>query len=272
MPVVTANGVRLSYTDEGAGEPVLLISPAAARATVWAAHQVPALRAAGYRVITYDHRGSGASDAPPGPYRVPELVADAAALIRALGIGPCRVMGASLGAMVAQELALVRPDLVHSAVLLCTRGRTDLFRTVIAEVSARACREPGDPRQAAVNAMFTLFSPATLMDDATASDWLDVMTAFPQQGEGAAAQYEATRIADRLDALSGITRPVLVVAFSDDVLMPVPMVREVADAIPGSRFLEFGGCGHFGFLERPAEVNAAIVEFFARAHALFAAQ
>lgn len=266
MPLVTVNGLRLSYTSQGSGDPVLLVSPAAASSTIWQASQVPALLDAGYRVITFDNRGSAPSQVPPGPYRVPELVADTAGLIRALDLGPCRIMGASLGAMVAQELTLVRPDLVHSAVLLCTRGRTDRFRTLAAEVSARAVREGTgiDSGYAALNSMFQLFSQLTLMRDDTASDWFDVLSAFPQRGEGAAAQYEATRIDDRLAALSGITRPVLVVAFTDDVLMPVPLVREVADAIPGSHYVQFDGCGHFGFLERPDQVNAAVLEFFAR--------
>lgn len=263
MPHVTVNGVRLSYTSAGDGEPVLLISPAAARSTVWAAHQVPALLAAGFRVVTFDNRGSAPSDAPPGPYRVADHVADTAALIRTLGLGPCRVVGASLGAMIAQELALARPDLVHSLVLLATRGRTDFLRTVLAEVSAHAVRSHDSlpPRYVAVNSMMQLFSPATLTADGPTSDWFDVMLAFPQRGEGAAAQYEATCVADRLGALSGITRPALVIAFTDDVLMPVAMVREVADAIPDSRFVQFDGCGHFGFLERPDEVNKEIVSF-----------
>lgn len=263
MPHVTVNGVRLAYQSEGTGEPVLLVSPAASRSTVWAAHQVPALRAAGFRVVTFDNRGSMPSDTPPGPYRVADLVADTAALIRALDLGPCRVVGASLGAMVAQELALVRPDLVRGLVLLSTRGRTDFLRTVLAEVSAHAVRGHATlpPRYVAVNSMLQLFSPRTLLADAPASDWLDVMTAFPQQGEGAALQYEATAIADRLGALTAMTLPALVIAFTDDVIMPVDLVREVADAIPDSRFVQFDHCGHFGFLERPDDVNKEIVEF-----------
>lgn len=263
MPSVTVNGVRLAYSDVGAGDPVLLVSPAASRSTVWAAHQVPALLAAGFRVITFDNRGSAPSDTPPGPYRVADLVADTAGLVRALGIGPCHVVGASLGAMVAQELALVRPDLVRSLVLLSTRGRTDFLRTVLAPVSAAAVREQAGlpPRYVAVNSMLQLFSPTTLCADAAASDWLDLMLAFPQQGEGAALQYEATAIPDRLAALTAITRPALVIAFTDDVIMPVSLVREVADAIPDARYVQFDDCGHFGFLERPDHVNKTIVEF-----------
>jgi pimeloyl-ACP methyl ester carboxylesterase len=270
MPFVTVNGVRLSYTDSaasggpgGPGVPVLLVSPAAARASVWAAHQVPALLAAGFRVVTFDNRGSAPSDTPPGPYRVADLVADTAGLIRALGIGPCHVVGASLGAMVAQELALVRPDLVRSLVLLSTRGRTDFLRAALATVSAAAVRGHTSlpPRYVAVNSLLQLFSPATLCADTAASDWLDLMLAFPQQGEGAAMQYEATAIPDRLAALTAVTTPTLVIAFTDDVIMPVSLVREVADAIPDARFAQFDHCGHFGFLERPDEVDKTIVEF-----------
>ncbi|NEB67029.1 alpha/beta hydrolase, partial [Streptomyces fulvissimus] len=81
-------------------------------------HQVPALRAAGYRVVTFDNRGIPPTDVCADGFTVDDMVADTAGLIEHLGLGPCRVVGTSLGAHVAQELCLARPELVSQVVLL----------------------------------------------------------------------------------------------------------------------------------------------------------
>jgi thioesterase CepJ len=261
---VDVNGVTLSYRRRGSGPPLLLIAPAAARSALWDLHQVPALVRAGYEVITFDHRGGGASSVPPGPYRLADLVADTSGLIRALDIGPCRIAGSSLGAMVAQELALVRPDLVTGMALLGTRGRLTRFLRGFGTAAVGATRPNSaiPPDYAAVNGMATLFSLRTLADDAFVDEWLQLAIRFPVRGDGLAEQYAAALFPDRLQALSAVTVPTLVVAFGEDVITPPELCREVAEAIQGSVYVEVKDCGHFGFLERPDEVNAQIVGFF----------
>lgn len=243
---------------------MLLIAPAASRSALWDLHQVPALVRAGYEVVTFDSRGSAPSSAPPGPYRVAQLVADTAGLIQSLGLGPCRIAGSSLGAMVAQELAVVRPDLVTGMALLGTRGRLTYFLHQLTTTTAAAVRsgDGGDAAHAAVNSMLTLFSRRTLADDAFTRQWLEMATAFPTRGEGPAAQYEAATLTDRLDALTTVTVPTLVVAFAEDLITPPELCREVAAAIAGSEYVEVKDCGHFGFLERPGEVNDHLIRFF----------
>jgi pimeloyl-ACP methyl ester carboxylesterase len=257
----------VAYERHGTGEPVLLIPPAGTRSAVWLNHQVPALVRAGYQAVVFDARGTPPSAVPPGPYRIADLVADAVDLITGLDLGPCRVAGASLGAMVAQELVLARPDLVRAAAMLGTRCRTDFFRGVAARVHAARLRSADDSllEHDAITTMGQLFSARTLADDDTAADWYAVFRMFPVRGEGPAAQYEATIIEDRTKALGGVRRPCLVLAFAEDALTPPLLCREVAEAIPGCGYVELPGCGHFGFLERPDEVNAVLLDFFASA-------
>jgi len=264
VPTAIVSDTQVNYEVHGTGEPVLLIPPAATRSTVWLGHQVPALLKAGFQAITFDSRGTPPSAAPLGPYRLADLVADTVDLITGLGIGPCRIVGASLGAMVAQELALARPDLVTAAALLGTRCRTDFFRSTAARVLADRVRDGEYTDYDAVASLLQLFSQRTLADDGKAADWFVVFRSFPARGQGLAAQYEATLIEDRRAALAGVRRPFLVVAFAEDVLTPPVLCREVADAIPDCRYVEVPECGHFGFLERPDEVNAAILDFFER--------
>lgn len=258
------NGVRVSYRVQGEGDPLLLIGPAASPAAVWDRHQVPDLVRAGFQVITFDLRGSAPSDAPPGLYAIDDLVTDTAELICHLGIARCLVAGVSIGAMIAQELARAHPGLVRALALLATRGRSDVYRDALARGCADAMRAGSavPVGYSAAATMSQLFAPETLADDKFAEDWLTTLSLFPQRGEGFAAQYEATVTGDRLPGLRDIRCPSLVIAFAHDLVMPPAMGRAVADVIPDCRFELLEGCGHFGFLERPAEVNRVLVDFF----------
>ena len=117
MPNALVNGISIDYTIAGEGPPVLLICGTGQPADLWFA-QVADLAAAGHRVITFDNRGCGRSAAPPAPYQVADMAADTAALIEHLRLGPCDVIGYSLGGYIAQQLAVTRPGLVRRLVLM----------------------------------------------------------------------------------------------------------------------------------------------------------
>jgi pimeloyl-ACP methyl ester carboxylesterase len=263
VPVITLRGLQVAYEDHGSGQPVLLIPPAATPAGAWAMYLIPAIVAAGYRVIVAGSRGTPPSAVPSAPFRVVDLADDAACLITELRLAPCLIVGASLGAMAGQELAISRPELVRAAALLGTRCRTDFIRGRFARAYADQIRRGEPPSDLdAVMLVTQLFSSATLADDRQAADWLTLFQVFAARGLGAAMQYEATLIPDRTDALRQVRRPCMVVAFAEDAVTPPVLCREVAAAIPGCRYVEIEDCGHFGFLERPEPVNAALIDFF----------
>lgn len=239
-----------------------MLPPAATAGEVWHAHQVPALTRAGFRVITVNHRGMPPSPVPAGPYRIADLVADVAALIDELRVGECHLIGSSLGAFVAQEVALAHPGSVRSAVLMGTRARTDQYRRRLARALAVQTRRAASSSELdALMHLSQLFGPKALADDRRMADWLELRMRFPIRGAGAGAQYDVSVIGDRREALSGINRPCLVVAFDADVITPVEGCREVSETIPGAAYEEFAELGHFGFLEDPDAVNASVIEF-----------
>ena len=114
MPNAIVNGITIDYSTAGDGPPVLLIRSTGQPADLWFA-QVTDLAAAGHTVITFDNRGCGRSEAPPATYSVTGMAADTAALIEHLGLGPCDIIGYSLGGYIAQELAVARADLIRAA-------------------------------------------------------------------------------------------------------------------------------------------------------------
>jgi pimeloyl-ACP methyl ester carboxylesterase len=257
--------VNLAYDDRGSGDPVLFIAGRGGAGRTWHMHQVPAFLAAGFRVITFDNRGIGATEQADG-FGVEQMVADTAALIEKLDAVPARIVGVSMGSYIAQELMLARPELVHSAVLMATRGRHDRARDFF-RTAERDLAESGVALPASYEAKVRLlesFSPKTLNDDALVRDWIDMFTMWPTKSTpGLRAQTDVGPRDNRLPAYRSITAPVLVIGFGDDVVLPPHMGREVADALPNGRYLEIPHTGHLGFIEKPQVVNVAALDFFA---------
>lgn len=257
----------LAYEDDGRGQPVLFISGQGGVGRTWMVHQVPAFREAGYRAITFDNRGVGATSDSEG-FTTEMMVADTAELIEWLGAGPVRIVGVSMGAFIAQELMLARPELVKQAALLATRGRHDRVRDFNRQAERALARSGVElpPEYAAKLRLQENFSPKTMNDDQLAGDWIYTFSMWPTKlTPGVRAQYDVAPEQDRLPAYRSIATPVLVIGFADDLVMPPHLGAEVADAMPNGRYLEIADAGHLGFLERPHEVNSAILEFFGSA-------
>ena len=138
-------------------------------------------RAAGRRIrsdITFENRGIPPSDVPEPPYSIEEMANDTAALIERLDIGPVPVVGFSLGALITQELALARPDLVTAAVVIGSLGRKDLVRRRLGDDAARALTAAQPVRSLSpVERALQLFGPRTLDDD----QWMAAFLARNEQ-------------------------------------------------------------------------------------------
>jgi pimeloyl-ACP methyl ester carboxylesterase len=231
---------------------------------VWSLRQVPALAAAGFQVVTFDNRGVPPHPVPLAPFTLADMVEDTAALVEHLGAGPVALVGTSLGARIVQELVLARPDLVTRAVAMAAHARLGPLQVL----ANRAERELHDeavtlPRShhAVVTALSNL-APATLRDDAATRDWLELFEMSSGTPDaGTRAQLDAALPGDRRQAYAAIDRPLLALAFAEDRRIPPHLTREVADAVPGARYAEIADAGHFGYLERPAETNQAVLDF-----------
>jgi pimeloyl-ACP methyl ester carboxylesterase len=263
VPELRRGDLDLVYSRRGTGEPVLLITGSGGRARAWDAYQVPALVRAGYQTVAFDNRGS--APGPTKPFSLDDMVEDAAHLIEALDLAPCRVVGTSLGAIVAQELALRRPGLLRQAVFMATRGRTDAMRRamVTAEIEQSLGGATVSPAHRGVLRAMQNLSQSTLGDDSRAQDWMALMEGPLDVSEGYRYQLESTLIPNRLKNYESIRVPCAVISFSDDVITPPHLGREVADAVEGCHYIEIPRCGHYGHLEDPRSVNDALTAFFA---------
>src|SRR4030043_975160 len=123
MPLARLNGININYRAEGQGEPLVIIMGFTAGRSGWMP-QIPFFKKY-YRVITFDNRGAGKSDKPPGPFSPRMMADDTVRLMDLLGIEKAHIMGVSMGGMIAQELAINYPQRVMKLVLACTYACQD---------------------------------------------------------------------------------------------------------------------------------------------------
>lgn len=263
MRIATIDGIRLHHAVSGPedGPPVVFANSLGTDLRVWDAllpHLPP-----GLRVLRYDMRGHGLSDAPAGPYGMGELVADLTGLMERLGMRGALVVGLSIGGVVAQGLAAERPDLARALVLVCTAAKIGTTETWEARVEA--VRQGGIEglADAVLERWFSRRFRAERADEV--AGWRHMLTRTPAEGYiGCCAALAETDL--RLST-AGLRQPVLAVVGSEDGATPPDLVRETAESIPGARFELLRGAGHIPCVEQP-EALAWLIGGFMEEHDL----
>ena len=168
------------------------------------------------------------------------MVGDTAALIEQLVGGPVRIVGVSMGSFIAQELMLVRPELVSQAVLMATRGRHDRARDVLPPRRTRTARRRRRPSRPSTTPKSGCWRTSRRRRSTTtarcATGWR-CSPCGPRSRPRACAPSWRSRPRQPAARLPGNPAPALVIGFADDVLLPPHLGREVADALPNGRYL-----------------------------------
>jgi 3-oxoadipate enol-lactonase len=263
VPHVKVNGVSLYYEEVGSGPPLLLI-PGLGQSRIAYATVAPLL-ADRYRVITFDNRGTGRSDVPPGPYTIEDMATDAAGLVDELGIGPVATVGWSMGGVILQSMLIDHADRLASAILLSTLpSYTEIQHPWLDGLLA--LRQAGvDPIVLGAASMPWAFTPMMLVDHTRLRAMLELGAQDPEptSDEGFAAQAQAIREFDRRDELHTVRTPTLVLVGAEDVLTPPSQSVEIAERIPGSKLVVLPRGSHGMLLEFPAQTLQAIEDFLA---------
>ena len=256
-------GGRVHLLRAGTGEPVLFLH-AAGGAGVWHPfHQ--AIADAGYEVLAPDHPGFGKSDEFPEAEAIDDLVYHYLDVMDELGLSRPHVVGASFGGWIAAELAVHSPHRIGSLTLLSAAGLripehpvADIFLLPPAKLIATLYHDPPA-------------APLTASPDAPPD--LDAVIAAYREATSLARFCWVPYLSDpKLERRLGrITAPALVVAPSDDRLIPVEHARRYAARIHGAGYAEVPDCGHAMYFERPAEFAAEVTAFLS-AHPLAAAE
>ncbi|HVY06942.1 MAG TPA: 3-oxoadipate enol-lactonase [Burkholderiales bacterium] len=257
---IRSNGIEINYTVAGEGPWVVLSHSLACNVSMWD-EQVQSLRSK-YKVLCFDTRGHGASDAPATDYTLDMLAVDLLGLLDGLAIKDPHFIGLSMGGMIGMTFALKHPGRLRSLVLCDTSSRVPPEAGPIWEGRIKTAAEQGmeplveptlqrwftepfyqsnKPMMAQVGAMIRGTKPA---------GYIGCCRAIPK-----------INLTDRLGAIKS---PVRVIVGDQDVGTPVAMSKAISDAIPGSDLIVIPSASHLSNLEQPAAFNNALADFLRR--------
>lgn len=257
MPFVHTNGINLYYEERGSGDPLLLIMGITAPGSVWEKHA--AYWARNFRCILLDNRGVGRSDKPAGPYTTAQMADDCAGLLEALQLQEVRVVGCSMGSIIAQQLVIRHPEKVRSLVLMCTWARCDNMAKAIFHHMVH-CKARLRPEEFSLYIQLLIYSKSSWNDDGMFSELeagrqQAAVEPFPQPLHGLEGQAAACTMHDVFDRLGEIQQPALVIGGREDVFTPAWMAEEVAGAVQNAQLHLYENCGHAFHWERMEHFN-----------------
>jgi len=255
MPHAEVDGRKLFYSRRGTGEPLLLIQGMTGNHLHWGEPLLAQLDEQ-FDTVAYDHRGAGSSDPSGGSFTMADLASDAAGVLDALGWETAHVFGVSMGGMVAQRLALDRPERLRTLALGCTMAGGPTATPTDREVvdTLRRLMLAGQADEATRQGWFFNVSPTYAADPANVEPFREIVRQLPPMGlPMMGLQLQAIGMHDVADQLASITTPTLVMHGELDRILPVANGRLVAEHIPGARLELFEGVGHLFWWERPRE-------------------
>lgn len=258
MKFALNQGVRINWDEAGQGDPLLLIMGLGFSSDAWF-RSIPVFSRR-YRTIFFDNRGLGRSDAPPGPYSIAAMAADAVAVLDAAGVARAHLFGMSMGGMIAQEFAVKYPERLGSLILGCTTAGA-----MFGPEATQALYWNGTPsaEEAAQAALALVYHPAT--PPARLEEDLQVRRPWFPTPAGYNAQLQAVLDWDGRNRLSQIDAPTLVIHGKDDRVIPVSNGELIAQTIPGAQLAVLEQAGHLFTTDQPGEAHRVMMGFLAAA-------
>ena len=272
MPNVRGNGIDIEYEEFGdrRGRPLLLIMGLGAQMILWREDFCEQLAARGHRVIRFDNRDVGKSSMldhfgvpdvvaamtaaltgqpVAAPYLLHDMAADAAALLQTLRIDAAHIVGASMGGMIAQALAIDHPARVRTLTsIMSTTGDRTLPPARPEALGVLLMPPPANRQQSierAVSVFRTIGSPGFPFDEAEVRDLAGRSYDRGFNPAGLARQLVAIIASgSRKDTLQSVRVPTLVIHGKDDPLVPVEAGYATSAAVPGAQLLIIEGMGH----------------------------
>ena len=256
---VKANGIEVHYRLEGSpSAPVVTLSNSlATNLSMWEPQMEPLLRS--YRVLRYDTRGHGQTEAPEGPYSFDMLAADVRALLSALGIQKTHFLGISMGGMIGQKLATETSELLHTAILCDTTSRIPPEARPIWDERIRTALEKGMEQHAAPTLERWFTPPFRKSHPEVMERFAAMIRATKPAGYVGCAH--AIRDLDFSDRLQRISVPTLIIAGADDPSFPIPVSEEMQRKIKGSKLVVLHSAAHLPCVEQGERFNEAVLSF-----------
>jgi pimeloyl-ACP methyl ester carboxylesterase len=262
MPIAHVNDIDLYYEVHGEGPNLVLIEGLGYHTWMWY-RQIPEFSGK-FRTLIYDNRGVGLSDKPPGPYSHEQNADDLAALLNHLEWERTHVLGVSMGGFIAQTFALSYPGSVDRLVLVATGFGGPNMVPIPMEAAQALLPRPDLPEEEQIR----LAMPIAFGDRSWAEqhpEEFDRIVAWRleqmQPPEARMAQIMAGVAFNVENRLGEIRAPTLVIAGSEDNVVPPGNADLLAQSIPNARLDIIPGAGHLAFIEQPERFNRDVIDF-----------
>jgi 3-oxoadipate enol-lactonase len=265
MPFVHAtDGTRIHYevTGKSGATPVLMIQGLGASKNAWNLQRIA--MATRFRIISFDNRGAGRSDKPTEPFTLEQMADDALAVLDAAEIETAHVVGASMGGVISQIVAVKYPHRVRSLTLVCTACRNHPWRQELLQTWAKTAADKGMIEVGKEAAQWVM-SPRSFRRLVPAFTWMGPLAALRPR-HSFVSQIDAilnTR-EDLVDQLSTITAPTMVIVGNQDILTPRGDSEEIAERIPNAELVVISGAAHGLMMEHSSTFNRILIEFLQR--------
>jgi 3-oxoadipate enol-lactonase len=254
MAFIRANGIVLHHQVFGNldGPALVFLNSLGSDLRIW--QQITPAFVDQFRIVLYDKRGHGLSDAPPAPYSMDDHVDDLLCLLDALRVENATLVGLSVGGMIAQRMAIREPRRVTALILCDTAakiGTPEMWAERIAAVEGAGIESIADR---ILERWFT----ASFRDSRPAdyAGWKNMLVRIPAHGY--AGTCASIRDADLRADASKIKAPTLCVVGDEDGSTPPDLVRGTAEMIPGARFEIISKAGHIPCIEQPRVLSRLI--------------
>ncbi|MCZ0961875.1 3-oxoadipate enol-lactonase [Paracoccus benzoatiresistens] len=258
MQTISTSGITLHIRDEGPrdGRVLMLANSLGTDLRVWDA--LLPLLPAGLRIVRFDKRGHGLSDATPAPYTLDQLVADVEGLCDGLGLTDITFVGLSIGGLIGQGLAARRPDLLRALVLMDTAaqiGTAQMWQDRIDAINAGGVEALADP------ILERWFTPAFRAANPEFALWRNMLTRTSVAGyTGCCAAIAG---ADLTESTRALRLPVMAIAGDQDGSTPPDLVRATAK-LCRAEFHIIPDAGHIPCVEQPQATARLLTDFLER--------
>ena len=257
--LIETNGIRINCELSGKKKaPVVVLSHSLACSMLMWRPQLERLEPR-FRVLRFDTRGHGSSDAPAGPYTLAQMVDDTVGILDKLGFDRVHFVGLSMGGMIAQGLALRHPERIEQMVLTDTTARIPAEAQPAWQERIDAVHK-GGMQAVAESTLERWFTPEYLKQNPPEVDEIrQQILATPIAGYfGCSA---AIRRLNYLDRLSAIQTPTLIMVGADDPATPVAAAEAMHAQIKGSKLVVIPDAAHLSNIEQAKIFNDNLIEF-----------
>jgi 3-oxoadipate enol-lactonase len=265
MSKIKANGISVHYTLEGSeSSPVITLSHSLATdSSMWEPQMEKLLRS--YRILRYDTRGHGETDAPEGPYSLDMLAEDVLGLLQALGIRKTFFMGLSMGGMIGQVLALKTPSMLSGLILCDTSSRIPEETKPVWDERIEAVKKKGMGTQVEAT-IERWFTPRFRDEHREVVEKVSAMIRATNP-RGYIGCAHAIRALDLTDRLSAIKLPTLIVVGEDDPGTPASASQTIHKRIKGSELVILKSAAHLSNIEQAEAFSTAVLNFLRKIEA-----